>query len=30
MPSHFDPAVLDAFKNCARRFQEISETLREA
>lgn len=29
MPSHFDPAVLDAFKGCAGRFHEIFEAHKE-
>jgi len=29
LPSHFDPAVLDAFKACAPRFMEIYEKLKD-
>ena len=29
LPSHFDPAVLDAFRRCVERFQEIFEAHRE-
>jgi putative two-component system response regulator len=29
MPSHFDPAVLDAFKRCAGRFRDIYEAHRD-